>query len=246
MGAGSQGKRAAGAFIAAGLLLAGMVVTARSDGRRAGAVAPTHVTDTVRTFTCSREGCRAFEAAPCCAAPAPTEAPLFRSGEIDLTGDGVPERVVREGTQVLVEEDGVEVWRTPPHWNVVDAALGDPNDDGRNEILLAFWRPDDTGAPGSHPFIVGYRGGIYRTLWGGSAVADPIHEVALGDVDGDGAQNLVVIEASGADRAVAVWRWHGWGFSLVWRSAPGPYRDLSILPGEGGVPDTIRVTVDRP
>jgi hypothetical protein len=62
-------------------------------------------------------------------------------------------------------------------------------------LLLTFWRDDEEGVPGSHPFIVGYRGGIYRTLWalsrsgptprgGGPAVSDPILE--LGDVDGDG------------------------------------------------------------
>jgi hypothetical protein len=31
---------------------------------------------------------------------------------------------------------------------------------------------------------------------------------------------------------VAVWRWHGWGFSLMWRSPPGRYQDL-ILSEEG-------------
>jgi hypothetical protein len=120
------------------------------------------------------------------------------------------------------------VWRSPDTWRVVDLALGDPNDDGRHELLLAFWRPDDDGVPRSQPFIVGYRGGVYRTVWGGSPVDNPIYEVALGDVDGDGREDLVVLE----EQAVAVWRWHGWGFSLMWRSPPGRYQDL-ILSEEG-------------
>jgi hypothetical protein len=81
----------------------------------------------------------------------------------------------------------------------------------------------------SRPFVVGYRGGDYRTLWGGSAVTDPIHEVELGDVDGDGAEELIVLEGDDQrQRTVSVWRWHGWGFSLIWRSHPGQYWDLRL------------------
>jgi hypothetical protein len=135
----------------------------------------------------------------------------FHAGAIDLTGDGVPEQVRRVGEQVVVYCDGSEVWRGLPEWRVVDLALGDPNDDGRGEILLALWKPDAGGVPRSQPFLVGYRGGTYHVLWGGSAVADPIHEVELGDVDGDGVQELVVVEGQGdgLNLAVSVWRWHG-------------------------------------
>jgi hypothetical protein len=98
------------------------------------------------------------------------------------------------GERAIVCQDGVEGWRSPAAWRVDDLTLGDPNDDGRGELLLTFWRDDEEGVPGSHSFIVGYRGGIYRTLWGGSAVRDPILEVELGDMDGDGAQELIVLE----------------------------------------------------
>jgi hypothetical protein len=58
--------------------------------------------------------------------------------------------------------------------------------------------------------------------------------VELGDVDGEQAQELIVLEA-GDDglRRVAVWRWHGWGFSLLWRSDPGRYRELMFRLGSG-------------
>jgi len=197
-------------------------------------------------FTCTEVTCQPAAAAACGEpsgrhAGAQSEA-RFLSGEIDLTGDGVPELVRRVGTQVSIEQDGVEVWRTLPNWDVVDVALGDPNDDGRGELLLAFWREDDEGIPRSHPFIIGYREGTYRTLWGGSAVRDPIHEVELGDLDGDGVQELVVLESSAEDnRAVTVWRWHGWGFSLQWRSEPGAYSDLVLVSGDDELPAGIRV-----
>jgi hypothetical protein len=173
-----------------------------------------------------------------------TRSGLFWGGRIDLTGDGVPEHVRRESESVVVYDEGAEVWRSPPEWRVVDVAMGDPNDDGRGELLLALWKagldgletpsPEKEHMPRSHPFIVGHRGGTYRTLWGGSAVGNAIREVELGDVMAEGSQELIVVEGDeGHERTISVWRWHGWGFSLTWRSEPAAYRDLVL--GEDGV-----------
>jgi len=167
---------------------------------------------------------------------------LFWGGSIDLTGDGVAEDVRRVREQVIIYQDGGKAWRSPSTWRVADLALGDPNDDGRSELMLALWKPGLDGLeppdparrdlPRSRPFMVGYRGGRYRTLWGGSAVAESIQEVELGDLVNDGAQEMVVLEGSDPERrTVSVWRWHGWGFSLVWRSQPGRYRDLTMSAG---------------
>jgi len=214
-------------------------------------------------FACDSQTCR-----PVNVPQTPRTGP-FRTGAIDLTGDGVAEQVRLEEQQVIVCRDGVEVWRGLPEWRVVDFALGDPNDDGRSELLLALWKPDAAGVPRdstepssrdfveisrvaqaeglvevSHPFIIGYREGAYRILWGGSAVADPIREVELGDVDGDGLHELIVLEERGDGCAVTVWRWHGWGFSLMWRSPPGRYRDLALITGGANHPPIISVAVE--
>ena len=151
------------------------------------------------------------------AAPPPFRAGLFHTGEIDLTGDGLPEQVRLDGGRVVISSPGGDTWQSLPEWQVVDLAMGDPNDDGRAELLLALWKPDAAGVARSHPFILGYRDGAYRTLWGGSAVADPILGVELADLDGNGVQELLVLEQRGAIPAVAAWRWHGWGFTLLWR-----------------------------
>lgn len=187
-------------------------------------------------FACDEQGCRSSDVSQ-----TPAVGP-FRAGALDLTGDGFPERVQRVREQAVVYQQDREAWRSPPEWRVVDLALGDPNDDGRGELLLALWQPDVEGVPRSQPFVVGYRQGAYRLLWAGSAVADPICEVELGDVDGDGVQELIVLEEHGNGQAVSVWRWHGWGFSLVWRSPPGRYRDLALAWKVAGQPPAITVS----
>lgn len=180
-------------------------------------------------FACDRQMCWAVEP-PAASVDAP-----FTANAIDLTGDGIPETILREGEGLRVLQGDVEIWRSDPAWRVVDVALGDPNDDGRYEILAALWKPDDEGVLTSHPFIIGYRGGAVKVIWGGSAVTHGIHEIALADVDDDGVAELIVLESArpgdGPDatqRTLSVWDWHGWGFNLRWRSEPGRYLGLGV------------------
>jgi hypothetical protein len=184
-------------------------------------------------FACSAETCQLVTV------PDEETSGISSAGSIDLTGDGVPEIVRVQGGTAEIIQEGRPVWRSPPEWKIRDLALGDPNGDGRYEALLAI----DRAQGASQPFVIGYRGGLYRQLWGGSPVSDPILEVELADLDGDGMQEMVTIEsaAGGSLRDVAVWRWHGWGFSLVWRSPPGNYHDLIVLPPTDGQPARLSV-----
>lgn len=178
-------------------------------------------------FACDDSGCKPANV------PQTEQDGLFYAGQVDLTGDGLSETVRREGERITIYEKGSAVWRSPVTWRVVDAALGDPNDDGRHEVMLAIWQRDEAGYERSQPYILGHRGGDYTLLWGGRPVVDPIRELAVGDVDGDGADELIVIEelADGSAQAVSVWRWTGWTFSLDWRSRYGWYRDLILVEG---------------
>lgn len=180
------------------------------------------------TYACEENGCTAVDALPA------GEDGRFFSGQIDLTGDGQPETVRRQGEQVTVYEGGAPAWFSPDEWRVMDVALGDPNDDGRYEMMLAIRQKDAAGHERSQPYIVGHRGGRYNLLWGGRPLADPIQELAVGDVDGDGKEELIVIEelADGSAQALSVWRWSGWTFSLVWRGEPGSYSDLVLVPAD--------------
>ena len=220
-------------------------------------------------FACAEDTCQPI------AAPETAESGIFWSGAIDLTGDGENEIVRRAGERVTIYQDLAEeqrsggaeenitpapqstcspilaeVYTTPAEWRVVDAALGDPNDDGRYELLLAIWQTDAAGHDRSQPYIVGYRGGEYKLMWGGRPLARPISEVALGDVDGDGRQELVTVEEDrrwpcGAGRAgilaccgaaptavTGIWCW--WRGTavpcLVLRLESDPYMLCRVLP----------------
>jgi len=188
---------------------------------------------------------RGFEARPVSAfyqAPPP---------EADLDGDGEIEAVeVAGGVLRVLRQRGdpaEEVWRSDPGWDVERAAVGDVDGDGRPEVVFSLWRVYQ-GRYGNQPFVFGWRDGEMRPVWRGSAVADPIRELAVGDVDGDGVAELVVLEGDPAEGrgepaiAVAVWRWSGWGFVLQWRSAPGRYSNLRLTGlGEEGLEPGILV-----
>lgn len=182
-------------------------------------------------FTCVGEACQetqsGTDAPEAGKSPAPASG-IFRSGQIDLDGDRVPEDICLDHFRVTVYSHGKLDWQSPPEWRVLDLALGDPDGDGRGDMVLALEKPDKQGVIQSHPFVIGKRGGKYGTVWGGSPVLDPVKEVELADLNGDGQPELLVLEEErgGKGRAVTAWHWHGWGFMLDWRSEYGEYEEM--------------------
>jgi poly-gamma-glutamate synthesis protein (capsule biosynthesis protein) len=159
---------------------------------------------------------------------------VFEAGAADLDGDGQPETITLEGGRLQVREpNGTLAWESPLRWLVVDAALGDPDWDGRPDLVAIFWKADKAGVLRSHPFLIRQNGGRYEEVWGGSAVSEPIWEVEVTDLNGDGLDELVMLAmAPGrSGQTLSVWEWHGWGFSQEWRSAPGAFENLRTAPG---------------
>lgn len=218
-----MGARTAGILLALGLLPA---VVVQACGGAAGRWV---------AFEPAGEG---YRSAPL---PMPPQVSMSRLLTADLDADGRPEGVRWEGERLYIEREGEVVWESEAEWLVVDVAVGDAWNDLRQEVVMALWKDDPAGIPRSHPFIMGHRHGRYDLLWGGSAAAAPIRDLDLGDVDGDGQNELVVLEgdygeAEGAPaRYVTVWRWNGWGFTLLWRSEAGHFRHLLLgdIDGDG-------------
>jgi hypothetical protein len=167
-----------------------------------------------------------------------------------------------DGGSLAVVHRGQELWRSDPSWDVRELLAADLNSDGDQEVAYAVWKPfhpdppifyDVFGFPAAweegslrnHLFIYEWRDDAWRPLWCSSPLADPIVSMAVGDVDGDGANELVVLEGSydapdAPTRHVGVRRWNGWGFTLQWRSPAGAYAHLQLhdITGDGG-PDIL-------
>jgi poly-gamma-glutamate synthesis protein (capsule biosynthesis protein) len=156
---------------------------------------------------------------------------------VDLRGNGQPLRAtIQDGLAQLWDGDA-EIWRNEAApWQVAGITAGDADNDGRYEILLRLWKPDAQGVLRSHPFLLGWRGGYYRVFWGGSAVAQPLQDAAIGALDGK--RNALVVLEGGqrpgdAATHIGVWTWQGWNFQQQWQSPPGSYRRLALLDLDG-------------
>jgi hypothetical protein len=119
----------------------------------------------------------------------------------------------------------------PSSWHIITALEADLTRDGAAECVLLVHR--DMYGDSAHIILIDLQG--QSEVWAGSALAVPIVEIAVGDVNGDGGAELVALEGdyttgrNGPARNVAVWRWNGFGFTLAWRSSPGRFSELSLI-----------------
>jgi hypothetical protein len=166
--------------------------------------------------------------------------------QADLDGDGALEAVELRDGVLRLTDDGQLAWQSDLAWTVMRFALTDIDHDGTPDIFFTLWKPDEVGVLRSHPFIYGWRRDAWRPLWFGSAVADPIRDFVVGDVDGDGRNELMVLEGLYGEphdtpaHYVVVWRFNQWWFQNLWRSESGRYRHLGLKDVTGdGVPDIV-------
>ncbi|MCK6552352.1 CapA family protein, partial [Myxococcota bacterium] len=153
----------------------------------------------------------------------------------DLRGTGEAQRVtLRRGVVEVFEHRAPTsrvVWRNEgPTWRVLRISAGDADHDGRVELLLVLVKSTAEGRLTTHPFLFGWRGGRYRITWGGSATPRPIQDALLTDADGDGRDELVVLDGTTPPGhegdTISVWTWHGWGFEQEWRATVPPSRTI--------------------
>jgi len=166
--------------------------------------------------------------------------------KLDSDGDRVAEEYLLKDGRFRVKESYKIIWQSPEDWWVDDFALADSTGDGKIEINLSVWKSGsfgeskpfwiEEGDPSvkNHLFVYGYINNEAVPVWQSSNLDQPNCEFDFQDIDADGRQELVVIEGEYAEdfvcrgKYVAVWRWNGWGFSLVWRSPVGDYTNLEV------------------
>lgn len=168
------------------------------------------------------------------------------SGSADLNKNSIPEVYALERGRLSVAEDAEIIWQSSEDWWIEDFALADANNDGTMDLNLSLWKAGNFGTSQpfwitendqsvkNHFFVLDFLHGTFQTIWGSSNLRAPNCEFKIEDTDGDGKNDLVVIEGDYAQAPacrgdhVAVWKWNGWGFANEWRSAPGQYFNLEV------------------
>ena len=161
-----------------------------------------------------------------------------RYGDLDGSGrEGV--LWLRAGRSGLRSAEGQALWASPPDWQVRQAALAPVDGRPGLEAVLLVWRPYrpwpvDAFLPNAgrtagfhnaegrscHVILIGCGARGCREVWAGSPLADPLHALALADLDGDGRAELAALEGRYAEAAgqpawrLSVWGWEGFGFQL--------------------------------
>lgn len=166
----------------------------------------------------------------------------------DLDLDGLPDCLaLKDGKAVIhgsaCSSPAAVVWESPEAWNITHAAIGDLNRNGIPEAVLLVWRlfkpwpvdrfmvhngridtHQDKAGESCHIILIEYekRTGQFEESWAGSALARPLNDFRVIDLDGDSLQELAVLETrydalAGISDNVSVWEWSGFGFQLVTR-----------------------------
>ena len=149
----------------------------------------------------------------------------------------------------------------PSSWQVTAAVLDDVTGDGVAEWVLLVWRPwrdwpiqrwlpvpspiagfHDAAGDSCHLILLDPRDG--REIWAGSALPAPLLWLAVGDLDGNGDNEVVTLEgdyATGRDgpaTRVNVWHWDAFGFTMEWHSPPDVFHEIRLTDVNGdGIPD---------
>ena len=155
---------------------------------------------------------------------------LLQSQRCDLDGDGITEEYTLRDGVVTVQAGSRLLWQSPENWWVDYFFLGDADNDGLPELNLLVWKEGSFGphrpfwvegedtAVKNHFFIFRLAKGQIKPAWQSSNLDCPIYWAALADLDGNGENELVVLEGSYTDpgkRRVTIWQWNGWGFSRM-------------------------------
>ena len=176
--------------------------------------------------------------------------PSTTTTEADLDADGWTEQVILQDGIAYIRRGVVKLWSSPPEWQVTQAKITDLNLDGQPEVTLLLWRDfapwpidaflahpgriqgfHDQHGQSCHLILIGWRRQAFGEIWAGSALVDPLFSFTTADLNSDGRDELIALEGHYDEpremgRAVTVWEWNGFGFSLLSRGPEGSFRSL--------------------
>ncbi len=176
--------------------------------------------------------------------------------QADLDQDDRLETYLLKGLRLTVTEDGRVIWQSPADWRVAQFVLADSNNDGLVDLNMVVWKRGSFGAYRpfwfkgedraycNHLYVFDLSRGQIKPVWMSSGLEAPIISLNIRDVDGDGSNELAVVEQppGTADKDTApagkpacirltYWRWDVWGFTRVALPAGEP---IKAREGDGG------------
>jgi hypothetical protein len=96
------------------------------------------------------------------------------------------------------------------------AAPADLDGDGVDEIVLGIWsraRRHDEPEPHRAIWVVAWDGRALVARWRGSALARPLADALVADLDRDGRAELLALERAATGCVLAAYAWNGFGFT---------------------------------
>ncbi len=167
--------------------------------------------------------------------------------QADLNNNSILENYILKNGKMIVKEKEKIIWQSSDDWQIVDFVLADSNNDGIIDLNLSLWKPGNFGVfkpfwvkkndmrIKNHFFVYDLVGDSLKQVWCSSNLSKPNCEFKIADINGDGENELIVIEGDYLKKFecngnfVAVWKWNSWGFFNEWRSEKGNFSNLEIV-----------------
>lgn len=149
--------------------------------------------------------------------------------------------------QLSLLKDSAVIWQTPITQKVVMAQFADVTNSANSTINYSLWKSKKYGrdkpfwkkdsaqqTPRNHFFIYKYNADKVIPVWGSSDLDAPNCKFAIADVNNDGKNELITLEGDYANypecsgKYLGIWVWNGWGFTNLWRSPKGDFKDFRI------------------
>jgi hypothetical protein len=163
--------------------------------------------------------------------PSPQQQFVFRSGMRELPLALYLDGTSRRGFVTVGEGPGRYVSEVYALWK---AMVADLDGDGVDEIVLGVWSQKPVpGEPSPHRTLWAMRwdGARIVPIWRGSALARPLRDAMLSDLDGQPGDELLALDTVRGVCSLTVYRFGGFGFHGIGRRVVSCGASFTDSPG---------------